>query len=181
METRQAKKNLMFLAGEDFYYFTYSILVILDLLGCKEGRYFKDYRKLPFILDFISDNNLIYILKSSEAKGEATNRQLNRLDKEYMFKSYATGTARRSEILKLLFTLERKGYVSLEKAGLQAAVNVSLNAESLPPEFLDRSMFEKEYRNAEQFRVIVKRLATLTLETMLKKIYDDKGVKTWAL
>lgn len=183
METRLAKKRLMFLAGEDFYYFTYSILLALDYLGCKEGRYFKDYRKLPFVIDFLGDSNLVYILASTQdiAERDRPKNELNRIDTEYLFKSYANGVARRSEILKLLFTLERKGYVSLQKGDLQSAVNVSLNPKNLPLKFLDRSVFEKEYRNAEQLRMLVKRLSTLTLDTMLKKLYDDRGVRTWAL
>lgn len=183
----------MYLAGEDFYYFTYSIFLTLDLLECKNGRYFKDYRKLPFLIEFISDDNLLYILESSfdreiandlrdnQTSSIRTRKHLNRLDKEYMFRSYTMGIARRSEILKLLFTLEKSGYVVLEKGDLQSTVNVSLVKENIPHGFFDQTLFAKEYKNAKRLRSLVKRLSFLTLDTMLAKIYEERGVKTWAL
>lgn len=182
----------MFLTGEDFYYFTYSILLLLKVLGCENGRVFKDYRKLPFLMEFLSDENLLYILESysSEMKdksrqdqenNETKKRPINRLDKEYLFKSYSTGMAKRSEVLKLLFTLEKSEYILLEKAGLQTGVDVSLTTEKIPEGFFDKEIFAKEFANALRLKKVVKRLTSLSLETMLEKIYNDNGVKTWAL
>lgn len=183
----------MFLSGEDFYYFTYSILLILDVLGCTNGKLFKDYRKLPFLIEFLNDENLLNILETySDARNEdqrdkrklevsQTARRMNRLDKDYLFKSYSTGMAKRSEVLKILFTLEKSGYVALKKANLQSGIDVTLMMETVPPEFFNKDLFAKEYDHVQRIKKLVKRLPSLTLETMLEKIYEDNGVKTWAL
>ena len=84
----------------------------------------------------------------------------------------------RSEILKLLFALEKKGYVSLNKGKAQE-IDVSLKKENLPDEFLDNSVFEMESKNISDVSKKVRRLAALTLDTMLGKIYVENGVRTW--
>lgn len=176
MDHLQAKKGVMYLTGEDFYYFTYSIILILEHLNCKNGKYFTDYRKLAFLIDFVNDRNLISILQSTKNRAI-----LNTLDKEYLFRSYSNGLTRRSEILKLIFTLEDSGYLELIRGDLESVVNISLNTEALPSNFIDSNLFTQEYENLKSLCQIIKRLSVLTLETMIKKIYEEQGVKTWAL
>jgi len=165
----------MYLSGEDFYLFCYSVIIILDCLNCKDGRYFKDYRKLAFIIDFIKDERLVYILNNLDTVSP------NNIDKEYLFNSYSNGLTRRSEILKLLFTLEKKGFISLEKGNISSLVNVTLNKKHLPNSFIDKDIFNKEYNNLNGLKSSIKRISTLTLDTMLGKIYRDRGIKTWAI
>ncbi|MBP1317120.1 hypothetical protein [Herbaspirillum sp. 1130] len=182
------KKSLMYVSGDDFYFFTYSIFIALDVLGCVSGTFFKDYRKLPFLIEFVRDENLLYILEQTTkiaGPSSATPgvRQLNPIDRDYLFRSYSNGIARRSEILKLLFTLEKSGYVELSKGdrGIQAMVDVSLSKERLPSTFLDKKMFAKEYANMRRLKSHVKRLSVLTHDSLLERLYENQGVKTWAL
>ncbi|WP_427192039.1 hypothetical protein [Pseudomonas aeruginosa] len=106
-----AKKNLMFISSDDFYLLTYATIIILDCLNCTKGRVFKDYRKIPFIIELITNNRNILILESSATE------KLHKGDKDFLFHSYTNGLAKRSETLKILFTLEKKGYISLHKGG----------------------------------------------------------------
>lgn len=175
MTAENIKKNIMYLSGEDFYLFCYAILIVLDALGCCDGKFFKDYRKLGFLIEFLKDGDLNAIISKTSEKG------LNPIDKDYLFHSYSSGMGRRSEVLKLLFMLEKKNLVVLEKGSLQSLVNVSLNRECIPESFLSKEIFSKEYSNVESFKKIVKRLSSLKLETMLEKIYDSRGVTTWAV
>lgn len=172
MSNISAKKRLMYLSGEDFYLYCYSIFVVLDSLGCCDGKYFRDYRKLAFLTDIISDDKTVYVV--SHSIGE----RLNPKDYECLLDSYSNGLMRRSEILKLLFVLEKRGYIVLEKGKAQE-INVSLNKESLPEKFLGKKTFESEYENVKNVSKKVGRLAALTLDTMLNKIYVDNGVRTW--
>ena len=174
MTQADVKKRLMYLSGEDFYLFSYTVLVALDFLNCKKGKFFKDYRKLAFLIEFIRDEKLNYIISNSDE------RTLNPLDKEYLFSSYSTGLSRRSEILKLLFTLEKKKLVILER-GNNNMINVSLNKEILPASFLDKKIFKKEYSNLDSFCSTIQRVTALTLETMLDRIYKQNGIATWAI
>lgn len=97
-----AKKNLMFISSDDFYLLTYATIIILDCLNCTKGRVFKDHRKIPFIIELITNNRNILILESSATE------KLHKGDKDFLFHSYTNGLAKRSETLKILFTLEKR-------------------------------------------------------------------------
>lgn len=168
-----AKKKLMFISSDDFYLLTYATIIILDSLKCTDERFFKDYRKIPFIIEMITNSRNMLILELS-ASGE-----LHKGDKEFLFHSYTNGLAKRSEALKILFTLEKKGYVSLHKGDAEALVNITLNKESLPPKFLVKEVFKSEYMNCERFKRVVQRSTVITLDTFLGKVYRDRGIKIW--
>jgi len=175
MSSNRVKKSLMYLSGDDFYVFCYVVIIILDYLKCRDGKFFNDYRKLAFIVEFIKDDKLNYIISNSNSK------PLNPIDKECLFSSYSTGLSRRSEVLKLLFTLEKKNYISLNKGNTQSFVNVSLNKKSIPEEFFNKQVFMNEYDNIKVFSKCVKRLSSLKLDTMLERIYAQNGISTWAI
>lgn len=167
------KKNLMFVSSDDFYLLTYSIIIALDCLDCTKGRVFKDYRKLPFIIELITKNRNILIL-------EASNKEtLHKSDKDFLFNSYTNGLAKRSETLKILFTLEKKGYVTLQQGDIETLVNITLNKENLPQGFLSKEVFKNEYMNCGKFKKAIQRSTAITLETFLSKIYRDRGIKIW--
>lgn len=187
---RSAKKKLMFLTGEDYYLLTYSLLLLLKTLNCKNGKYFKDYRKLPFLIEIINDDNLIFILSPKPVLNENVTlgkapltaaRPLNVVDKEYLFRSYSAGMARRSEILKILFTLEKSGLVTLRKGDHEFEIDVCMNATSIPVGFFNKTIFAREIENIIKFKSIVKRLSALTFRTMIEAIYDKHGIQTWTL
>ena len=140
MSDISAKKRIMYLSGEDFYLYCYSILVILDSLGCYEDKYFRDYRKLSFLIEIINNNKIVYVI--TNASGE----KLNPRDHECLLDSYSGGLTRRSEILKLLFVLEKKGFVVL-KRGRDQEIDIALRNNGLPVNFLTKSVFETEYNN----------------------------------
>jgi hypothetical protein len=175
MANKDVKKRLMYLSGEDFYFYCYSALITLDYLKCKEGKYFKDYRKLAFIIEFIKDKKLGYIISGKKGKS------LNPIDKEYLFGSYSAGLSRRSEVLKLLFTLEKKNYIFLQKGGSQSEIDVSLNERSIPNNFFNKKLFAQEYNNIRIFCNNVSRLSVLRLDTMLNRVYEQNGIMTWDL
>jgi hypothetical protein len=172
MSDVSTKKKLMYLSGEDFYLYCYSVFVILDSLGCHDGKYFRDYRKLAFLTDIISDDKTVYVV--SHSSGD----KLNPKDYECLLDSYSNGLTRRSEILKLLFVLEKRGYVSLNRGKAQE-IDVTLTKDNLPNDFLNSNVFESESKNIKNVSKKVGRLGSLTLDTMLSKIYVENGVRTW--
>jgi hypothetical protein len=164
----------MYRSGEDFYLYCYSIFVILDSLGCNNQKHFRDYKKLAFLVNIINDEKTVYVICNSQ------DGQLNPRDQERLLDSYTDGLTCRSEILKLLFVLEKKGYVVLERGNAQE-IDVSLRKESLPSEFLTGGRFGFEYANIKKLSKKITKLSMLTLSTMLDKIYSQNGVKTWVL
>jgi len=173
MKNDAVKKNLMYVSGEDFYLFSYSIFIVLDVLGCNGSKVFRDYRKFAFLIEFVRDQKLNYILENSSGS------LMNPVDKEHLFHSYSAGLGRRGEILKLLFTLEKRSYVTLVQGRSTSSVDVSLNSDSIPQDFLNREMFSREYGNVKRFTTLVKRLSTLKLDTMLERVYKNNGISTW--
>lgn len=166
------KKRIMFASVDDFYFLTYAILITLDALECKKGRYLKDYRKLGFLIEFTTDERLLRILEQPIGKN------LSRLDIEHLFKSYTNGLGRRSEILKILFRLEKSGLVTLRKGDSHSLVDISLS-NNVPVEFFDKTIFAQEYLNTSRLGLTIKQLTRLTLSTTLSKIYQIRGIKIW--
>ena len=175
-DNKGVKKSLMYSSSDDFYFYTYAIFLILDWLNCYSPKNFKDYRKLVFLVDFATDENLLTILEAS--KNRST---INRLDKEYLFRSYSNGLTKRSEVLKLLFRLEASGYIELEKGNLESGVNVSLIKNKLPTYFFDTKLFVSENHNLERLSKFVQRVNVIRVETLIEKLYKDQGISTWAL
>jgi hypothetical protein len=77
-----------------------------------------------------------------------------------------------------LFVLEKRGYVSLNRGKAQE-IDVTLTKDNLPNNFLSSNVFESESKNIKDVSKKVGRLASLTLDTMLNKIYVENGVRTW--
>lgn len=173
MSDVNTKRKLMYLSGEDFYLYCYSVFVILDYLKCKDGKYFRDYRKLSFLTDIINDDKIVYVVSHASVK------KMNAKDHECLLDSYSNGLTRRSEILKLLFALEKKGYVTLNR-GKHQEIDVTLKTSNFPDDFLNSGVFDSECKNIKVLSKNIKRLASLTLDTMLKKVYGENGVRTWA-
>jgi hypothetical protein len=176
MHNPSLKKGLMYLTGEDFYFFAYAILLILDCLQCHSGRVFKDHRKLAFLIEFVTSSDLRRIVGRHRQRAVE-----NRFDREYLFDSYARGIIKRGEVLKLLLTMERRGLVSLTRGSSTDAVDVMLRCEQIPESFFDKELFKEEYANCFSLKADIPRLSVLTLDGMLTRIYDVRGIKRWAL
>jgi len=174
METRD-KRPLYFISGEDFYFFAYSILLTLEMLGGAAKR-IKDHRKIAYLIQFVSDSRLVDILDRTQGL-----RFVNPVDRELLFSSYTNAELHKREVYKILFSLRRKGFLSIERTDTAEILDVSLVASALPRDFLNSEYFEKERANAAQLKQIVQRISMLTFETLLERLYKDRGVGVWAV
>lgn len=174
----EVKKRLMFVKGEDYYYLTYNIFFILHNLGCYscDNRKFRDYRKLAFLIEYISDYNLINILENRNH-----GQSLNAIDKELLTRTYTSGMIRQGQLIRLLFTLEKKNFIVLEKDGGQNTVNICLSKEGIPEDLFNSDIFKPETSNMKTLKKHISRLNQLTLETLLSKLFDNYGIKRWAI
>ena len=174
MEKKKAKKRLMFATGDDLYYLTYNILIILHVLKCNGKRKFNDYRKLAFLIDFVSDRDLILIIKHSNFIGKLNNT----IDKQKLEKVYSDGLLGISQIKRLIFALEKKGFVSLEKKGVGNCIWI--NEDNIPDDFFDKEVFKYEIQNVKSLTGTIKRINIITLNTLLDKIFAKFNIDTWA-
>ena len=132
------KKKLMFITGEDFYFLTYNILMLLKELKCNgEPRKFKDYRKLAFTIDFVSNRDLIKILKKHNANGFIPNDE----DRESMVNAWSNGLIRVKLLARLLYALEQKGLVEMEKDSKRKIVTVWYKDNDRTRQFFKEDLF----------------------------------------
>ncbi len=169
------KKRLMFIKGEDFYFLTYNIIILLKTLDCtSESKTFKDYRKLAFLIDFIADWNLLNILLVYP-----NGRSVNFRDKESLTRSYSSGLVRMNEILKLLLALEKKGIVGLTKNQTNGNLDVFLQKKSIPKEMFENEIFKFELDNTLMLKKNFNRISSNKLETILTTFYYNFGITKW--
>jgi hypothetical protein len=168
------KKKIMFSKGDDFYFLSYNILLILYGMDCFCGqRTFKDYRKLSFLIDFVSNRNLAQTASSNMIL-------LNPVDRELFTRAYANGMLRLNQVIRLLFTLEKRGFVTLERELGADTVNVCLNKEAIDKSFFNKDLFKPELNNLKLIKASVQRTTVLTLENLLTRLFDNHGIRRWA-
>ncbi|MCU1805163.1 hypothetical protein NVV31_07055 [Cytobacillus firmus] len=172
INNQHIKKRIMFSKDSDYYFITYNALLILDNLKCYEGKSnFYDYRKLIYILPFITEEFLL--------KSVTKNRPL-RDDEIKMLEDIYINSKLREPILKsILFTLEKKGIVRMEKNEARKSIDVRLIPNSVSKEFLKSEVFNLETRNIEIFKSKFQRLAFITHESLIEKLFKEKGVIIW--
>lgn len=163
----------MYISGEDFYFFSYNIFLILKELNCFNGRSFKDYRKLPYLVDIISDKNLLGILIRNDF-GEVRNP----IDRKHLVKSYTNCKIKTSEYLKLLFSLERQGYIVLSNAKKTSQIDVELNRDIVGKDFFDADIFGEEINNITKLKSEINRMSSINFETLIDRMYTaERGIR----
>lgn len=168
----QIKKRIMFSKDSDYYFITYNSLLILDNLKCYEGKSnFYDYRKLIYILPFIADEDLLRI-----ATKEASLREE---EIKILEDTYINAKLREPILKSILFTLEKKGYISMKKNKNRKSIDLKLTNSSISKDFLNSEVFKIESGNINIFKSYYKRLTVVSLENLIEKIFKEKGVIIW--
>lgn len=163
----------MYIQSEDFYFLTYNTIILLNTMNCIEGdKYLKDYRKISFLVDFISNPYYVAFLRGGV---------LNESDKRELTRLYSNGILRQKEINKLFYTLDSRGIIHLTRKTNSDILDVTLNKSQVPAEFFDGELFEMEIQNSLLIKNHISRLAAITLDTLKQKLFTDKGVKVWQL
>lgn len=168
------KRRLFFISGEDFYFVAYSILLALDFFGGSSKRV-RDHRKLSYLIQFLSDSRLVGILSRTQRRTVA-----NPSDRELLFSSFTNAELHKREVLKILLSMERRGYICLQRTGVAEIMDVSLNPSSLPKGFFVSDYFYEERNNADELKKLVPKISILTFDSLLERLYTDRGVRVWA-
>lgn len=173
MMRKSNNRRLNFISGEDFYFLAYSILLALHLLG-GTARRIRDHRKISFLVQFLADDRLIGIIERTAEKGVG-----NPVDRELLFSSYTKAELQKREVFKILFALEKRGFVGLERTDMAEVVDVTLIRDNLPKGFLESESFAKEKSNAAKLKKLLPRLASSSFEALINRLYRERGVKAW--
>lgn len=175
-ETNRLKKRIMFAKGDDFYFITYNVLLLLSELGCDSAqRVFKDYRKFSFLVDFVSDPQLTEIVAESRDAGVTPSRG----DRHELSLAYSRGTSRQHLVMRLICTLETKSLIGIERGTQKEGFDVFLHKEQLPDGFLNDALYESERENIRTLRGLFPQLRMMKLKTMLQQLFESNGVEVW--
>lgn len=167
----EAKRRLMFVPGEDFYFLGYTVLLLLEAFGCRSPeRSFQDPQKIAFLADFVgSDADLRLALASAPLTQPARKRLALLFDR---------ALARRAPLERLLSALERASLVSFTRSD-EGEEGIYLRTSTSTRALLDASIYEGERMRISQLRRDFKFLRTMTRLTMKERLFGAHGVQTW--
>lgn len=171
-----AKKRLMFVTHDDFYFLTYNLLLVLLTLKCtKMEKAFVDVKKIAFLIDLISDNYLATVVRNAVKK----ELPVSNYGQELLSKSYSKSKDRVPFINRLAYALEKKGYVTILANQEEKTSDIFLNVDMLPSEFLKSDLFKSEAENFKLIQEAFSRVRTVSLKTFLNNLFRKNGVATW--
>lgn len=163
MNKQLAKKRMMFIQKEDYNFLTYNFLLLLNELDCtSESKKFNDFRRVAYLIEFISNAININDYKEIELSNIYLRAQL-----------------KKKLLSHLIITLKNKGYLYVSLNTVHKTLDVWINKKNIPNDFFDVKYFKKEISNIQQIRKYAKITKVQKLKSMVDKLYTDRGVLTW--
>ena len=162
---------LLYSTGEDAYFVTYNILVLLRTLGYSKDRLFSDHRKLAYLVDFVSDQALVSLVTSP------SEQRLSEKSQALLSATFMRGVQRRRLVANLLVALSKRKLVRLSSGPRVESYSVSLEERNDLYAFLRSKMFTPERNNVAKLKGW--RLGYIRYETLLDKLFPS-GVLKWA-
>ena len=157
------RKRLIYNINEDIYFYVYNILFILNTLECYSSQdSFKDYRKLVFLIDFISNDRdcdtFIRYYRGKFKANDAIRRNLR--DKYYK------GIEKIKILRYVLLIMEKHNYIRLE------------NDENRKEGFFENKRFKEVVETIKKIPS-PKTLRKVSYKTFIENIFKINGVDVW--
>jgi len=173
-----AKRRIMFLTGEDYYYLTYTLLLLLDSLDAKdEARAFYDHRKLAFLGDLISNGYLTQSLIQSEESSRAAADS----DSAMLSTIYSRGLSRLPSFQRLIHALTQKQLIRTTPSQEFGAWDIWLNTPAIPTDYINSDVFRTERKNIGLLRKLFPQIRKMQLEPMFERLFRERGVMAWRI
>lgn len=172
------KKRMMYIAGEDFYLYTYAVFNILHVLNCRSSEsQFIDHRKLPFYI-YIASNHSVADIYSRYKRRES---EINQEDRKLLLDCYYNSLGKDKVIYRLITILEREGYLIVEKDSKSNSLNLYLSEDKRIDEFTSNELFKRERDNIGKVYGFYARGHTVKFETALNSLFYKFRVGNWLL
>lgn len=162
----------MFIKGEDYYYLTYNIFVVLDAYNCYGDRKFKDYRKISHLIDIVGNRRVCVILSK---------KILNKFENVLLSKSYSNALVRDKIIRRILFALEKKGYINIDRSLRGKTIDLSLNKKVEVNNLLNAELFCSEIENINNIKKYVSKINIISFDNFMTELYESRGIRTWGI
>ena len=158
-----AKKRLMFIQKEDYNFLAYNLLILLDTLGCSDaGKKFRDFRKVAYLVDFINEGG-----------------DIQAYDQRELGIIYSRAQVKKKLLHHLLIILKNKGYIGLDLNKTYRSIDVWINKNNIPEDFLNKPFFKSEITNIIQLKTQFHSLKTVNMKDLTDKIFKDNNILTW--
>jgi len=166
MKTKNfAKKRLMFIQKEDYNFLCYNLILVLDVLKCtKETETFHDFRKIAYLIDFISSS-----------------KNIQEYSKDELINIYSKAQLKKKLLSHLLVVLKNKNFLGISINTTHKSFDVWLKRENIPDHFFNDEYFSNEITNLLQLKTDIRGLKTTTIKTMVDKLFTSKNILTWEI
>ena len=160
---QSAKKRMMFIPTEDYNFLAYNLLIFLDEMKCynKETK-FKDFRKIAYLIDFISSSANLDDYELSELSNIYFKAQL-----------------KKKLLSHLIITLQNRGFLDISLNTTHRTIELWINKESIPKEFFDKQKFQREILNIKKLKQKFKITKVSKLTNLVDELFKKRGVLTW--
>lgn len=175
MNNLEAKKRILFDKDKDACFLTYNILIILDFYKCYSSNcVFNDYRKLTYLIDFVSSDILANIISKDTI--------ITPKEKILLHNSYTNSSSRQNKLFLVIQSLRQKQIIDVsfdENNPLKSRLFL-IDQDKIAP-IIDKKIFKYEYNNLKNFNgsKIIRGIKSYKLLTLLQQIYETKGIKIW--
>jgi hypothetical protein len=166
-----AKRRIMFVAGEDFYFLAYTLFVLLRELKARSAEHsLLDSRKLAYLADFVGSDSDLNLAVTHAPLSAAARSRLALL--------YDRAVARRIAVERLVEALAKRDLIQMSRASGEAdRLHLIETREVLA--LLASPLLEAEARRLKRLRQGLPHLRTMTLATVKDRLFGDRGVRTW--
>lgn len=159
------KKRIMFIQKEDYNFLSYNLLLLLDCLNCtQESVPFKDFRKIAYLVDFISSSADIEIYSQDE-----------------LANIYSKAQLKKKLLSHILIVLKNKDYLDISINHTHRAFDIWIKKENIPSDFWDNDGFGIEKQNIKQIQSYIRGLRISAIKTLVDKIFTQNNVLTWEI
>ena len=160
---QSAKKRMMFIQMEDYNFLAYNLLIFLDEMKChSENTRFKDFRKIAYLIDFIS--------------GSAN---LDKYERFELSNIYLNAQLKKKLLSHLIITLQNRGFLDISLNTTHRTIELWLNKENISKEFFDKQKFQREISNIKKLKQEFKITKVSKLTSLVDELFKKRGVFTW--
>lgn len=168
------KKRMMFSIDEDYYFISIKILIILSVLKCYTTK-LVDYRKLALIIEFIKNKENFELFKKLFLGDKKETIQQNK----QILNIYFNASLNELLIKKIIFFLERKNLLELEKNNKFKSLDIKFIKNRQLEHFLSEEIFNEDKEQIIYIKNNLDRLKSIKYDTFIEKIFGSGEVSKW--
>lgn len=170
-EREAARRQLMFVPGEDFYFLAYTTFILLAEFKCNgPEKLFVDTRKIAYVADMLGSDSDLRTATSAARLSSAGRSRLAVL--------YDRAAARHAPLERIMTALARRGIITSRRTHGEPD-QISLREDTAVEALIGMDAFDAERHRLRVLRRSVPLLRTMSLYTLKERLYRAHGVFTW--